>query len=399
MLAVALVGCSGSSTTVLVAVSLRAGEPQPAALAVSVYDAHHALARDLPAKAAPLPGALRIEGLPDVMQPLRIVVRGGAAFDGQPVTTLVGQQATVALTLSSLTKDSDGDGVPDNVDDCPTVADPDQLDAVGDGVGDACRGDGGAPHDLTGADFAGVDLAGTDLAGVDLGGFVPSTCPQVTAFCEGFESGAINPAIWSQRQDVPVNTLSVDGVHVKRGNFALHVHSVANPQLDGGLGFQQAQIAETQTFPNNPLYVRAFIYIDSAVPMVRTGLLTFAQTANPFSEAAVGFYNTGQIENSTLDPGQSLQSAMHFQPSVWNCVELMVAPDPSDAGSSTAMGSSTVTLNGAVVGDVTINAVRAIPPYQLLRIGLDFAPNATEPAIDVWFDEIIVDNKPIGCTQ
>src|SRR5215471_14179401 len=34
--------------------------------------------------------------------------------------------------------DSDGDGVPDNVDNCPLVANPNQADSDGDGVGDAC---------------------------------------------------------------------------------------------------------------------------------------------------------------------------------------------------------------------------------------------------------------------
>ncbi len=34
--------------------------------------------------------------------------------------------------------DCDGDGVPDAVDDCPGVEDPDQADADGDGIGDSC---------------------------------------------------------------------------------------------------------------------------------------------------------------------------------------------------------------------------------------------------------------------
>ncbi|MBX3728602.1 MAG: thrombospondin type 3 repeat-containing protein, partial [Candidatus Sumerlaeia bacterium] len=37
--------------------------------------------------------------------------------------------------------DSDGDGVPDDIDNCPFRPNPDQEDSVGDGVGDACRGD------------------------------------------------------------------------------------------------------------------------------------------------------------------------------------------------------------------------------------------------------------------
>ncbi len=34
--------------------------------------------------------------------------------------------------------DTDGDGVPDNIDNCPTVRNPDQADSDGDGIGDAC---------------------------------------------------------------------------------------------------------------------------------------------------------------------------------------------------------------------------------------------------------------------
>ena len=35
--------------------------------------------------------------------------------------------------------DSDGDGVPDSEDCCPTVPNPDQEDSDGDGVGNACE--------------------------------------------------------------------------------------------------------------------------------------------------------------------------------------------------------------------------------------------------------------------
>jgi hypothetical protein len=40
--------------------------------------------------------------------------------------------------LTVLAKDSDGDGIPDGSDNCPNVANPDQMDSNNNGVGDAC---------------------------------------------------------------------------------------------------------------------------------------------------------------------------------------------------------------------------------------------------------------------
>jgi len=49
----------------------------------------------------------------------------------------------VDLTLPLLqdigwSDDSDDDGVPDSLDNCPAIPNPDQADSDGDGVGDAC---------------------------------------------------------------------------------------------------------------------------------------------------------------------------------------------------------------------------------------------------------------------
>lgn len=51
--------------------------------------------------------------------------------------TVIGMTLEEALNLSP---DSDGDGVLDFKDNCPKIANPDQRDDNGDGVGDACAG-------------------------------------------------------------------------------------------------------------------------------------------------------------------------------------------------------------------------------------------------------------------
>jgi hypothetical protein len=65
----------------------------------------------------------------------------GGIVGGNPmcgITTVISSIAAGELI------DSDGDFVPDVGDNCRYVFNPQQTDSVGDGIGDACRGDGGA---------------------------------------------------------------------------------------------------------------------------------------------------------------------------------------------------------------------------------------------------------------
>jgi Tol biopolymer transport system component len=70
---------------------------------------------------------------------LQYNLRATADFaDGVHLSTLTVTELTLEQALS-LSPDSDGDGVRDLLDNCPFVANPDQADSDGNGVGDACE--------------------------------------------------------------------------------------------------------------------------------------------------------------------------------------------------------------------------------------------------------------------
>jgi hypothetical protein len=63
--------------------------------------------------------------------------------------------------------DADGDGVPDDLDNCPNVANPDQVDFDGDSVGDACDADDDNDGMLDGDDACPLEDPGDLDANVD----------------------------------------------------------------------------------------------------------------------------------------------------------------------------------------------------------------------------------------
>jgi hypothetical protein len=162
----ATLGCRGSTEVpeagaILLRAHLAPGAPMPDELRVFVYDDTGILWQDartpsegpLVAESTTLLGTILLKPGTTVGD-LRIDVHGLA--DGSLVdeATLViapdaRGQGTFDLTLSgALPSDTDGDGVPDPVDDCPTIPDPAQT---------SCRADGGSADAAPARKDAGAD--------------------------------------------------------------------------------------------------------------------------------------------------------------------------------------------------------------------------------------------------
>ncbi len=136
-------GCGGAQAGGL-RITVKTEVGQVDFLKVAVFDAAGVRARvdRLPTMgAATLPGQFTLE-VADRTAALTVLVSGikGSAVVGvgSVLVPAASTDAPLELTLTVPGLDSDSDGVPDALDRCRFVADPDQLDGDRDGSGDAC---------------------------------------------------------------------------------------------------------------------------------------------------------------------------------------------------------------------------------------------------------------------
>jgi hypothetical protein len=161
VLGLALLGCAPrGASTLLVETSVDDAASRPSAIQASVFGPHGLLARGatvVPSGSEVGLGTIAVE-VPDEIIAVRVVVAGYGAtptLGGAQTTTRLHAETRFPVTLSASFVDTDGDDVPDALDDCPTVPDPDQANSDGEGPGDACTSpDGGGLVDCGTALFS-----------------------------------------------------------------------------------------------------------------------------------------------------------------------------------------------------------------------------------------------------
>jgi hypothetical protein len=376
-----LAGCGSSGTGVVVDVTLRAGDPAPDTIAVSVFAASGALVQAAPVTVTVLPGKLLLRDLPDVDQTLRVALVGKSTprtLAGASVQTRAHQQVEIALELSADTPDADGDAVPDSIDDCPTVPDPQQNGA--------CSVDLAVTLPPNDQAMSSGDLATPARCGAG----VASRCASASvAFCDDFESGMLSASSWHTSLN-PNGAISVDGTRACRGTHAVKNHIDLSPDM---ASYAQSNLSTPRGFPANPIYLRWFAYVPSTTPLISMQLAQIDEPTSPFGGVVFGIDDTRNFYSSSynITAGTNTTSASFMPLDQWVCFEWMVS-------SASGGGESRFWINGNELADLRIAPISPSPPFGEYVLGSDANGQSLAP-FDLWLDEVIVDSQPIGCDK
>lgn len=368
--ALLLAGCTGD-TSLLLDLSLAPGLSQPDTLSVSLFAQGLVGAPQkvsLAAQARSLPGRLVVKSLDAALPNPRILVDGLDAKGklmaqaASPVQLAAGHQSELALELNSQLADSDGDGVPDVIDDCPSLPDPDQRCAASDGAVPGDLSSDGAPADLSRG----------------------PACPTPNLLCDGFESG--NTTKWNNINIKGKTNLAVDGTLPFGGSFSLDVTSQPNMVDLGVFQSENATVGLTLT-PTGLDTLAARFYVRTATNPGAYALFMalFANT----SGWAVGVDGSGNWV-VTQDQGNSadLTTNKAMPLGQWVCVELIVDPP----GVMNPAGRLRLLTDGSTIIDTAPSTFTA---PTIFDVGLVRSPGTV--ASRVFIDDVVLANQPIGC--
>ncbi len=315
--------------------------------------------------------------------------------------------------------DSDGDGVCTPTDNCPNVANPDQTDTDGDGIGDACDPDDDNDGIPDGSD--GCPLIPEDIDGVDDSDGCPDTDVGVTVTKDE-----------TYDVDVSVSTLKTVTITITNGNYPANVliHILAVSKVgqcevrlvaQPGDGYSEWYTDETPGAPNpDTLYSQIEKTVSMAAGQVlnltyqyRIHCFTNSSHPNAF-ELAVDALPLAPVQeeelgDDPLTPPDSPSNNVHKNfPDVtaWNNADLQktncsLTSPPSVAAGATFMVSSSCTIknNGPAAANYSDSNTLTLPADCVLVAPQNVNPVVSAGALASGAQTVVSANWTVQCTN
>jgi hypothetical protein len=212
-------------------------------------------------------------------------------------------------------------------------------------------------------------------------------CSAEYELCDDFEGGAFNTAIWTVG-----GGCTIDTTFGHTGSSSFHAHSQALGS--GKEGYFDISETKTLALDDPTFYVRVWVYVQ-ALPANNMELVAADQPSSGNSYEDGLFIDPTNIGVYSQFSDQTQTSAGPAPVGTWFCAIWTVVRTTADTGS--------LALGGGV-GPISLVDVQTdgSPPLNYMEFGIGFAGSTdinNQPAMDVWIDDVIVNNSPITCAD
>jgi hypothetical protein len=362
-------GCA-RPTSLFLRVDLANSQPEPVRLRVTEYGAGLLGEPKLvPMGSRALPNELDLRPLDPTQPSFRFLLTGldenglVSSQIAKRVALRAHDETRLEVVLGARMNDLDDDGVPDEIDDCPTSYDPLQ---------DCPAADGGV-------------VVGT------------GRCPPGAILCESFDEG-LNPP-WSASKPAANDTLDVirvDGVNPHGGGGqSLHVMAL-QPMLT-----RPRVLGVERSFPSTPtVALRAYFYLKGDLgPHGFIAQLYTDAGANGSLGISLG-ENGGQwiisqdlASTPVADPNPDAPSTVPIPIGEWTCVEMVVTRNPT----STEL---LVIVKPDGRGPVTVQDMLLDPGFSRVNfanLSLGYPRVPPQMTDEVFIDDVVLAPARVPC--
>jgi hypothetical protein len=197
--------------------------------------------------------------------------------------------------------------------------------------------------------------------------------------CDDFESG-VDASRWAADLTAG-SSVQIDESRVHRGKASIHA-VVVNAGDES-----RAQLNHEEVLPSSA-WVRLFAWVEPAT--VDDLVISVAMRgADPFDGMNLRVTPTRSISvtNWAAEPDENFDGTLSLPANEWVCVEW---------GIDGTLGQVTVEQNG--VSSVSSSST-TFAPANWFQIGALLTSPSPSDAGEVWIDDVIVDDQPVGCER
>ncbi|MDX2054841.1 MAG: hypothetical protein SFV15_20730 [Polyangiaceae bacterium] len=198
--------------------------------------------------------------------------------------------------------------------------------------------------------------------------------------CEDFESGTLDPTVWTQHSNN--GSVALQSSKVAHGQHAAHFH------MDPGKA--HAYISESKTYPalDREAYGRMYFRLEPAGPPSHTVFVS-GGIMDGTAHLELGNYDGGwQLTFWSPNKGEDIGVGTAKYPvNQWSCIEWHFNDRP---------GEIEVWVDGVSRGSKTRTENDWTDGFKEIAFGL-YLFSSVDHATDLYLDDIVLNNQRVGC--